>query len=222
MSYAYLAALGWEARPLIYTLELLTQGNPQSKISRAYIILTPIENSYYIGRLMQARIEVERILKHKGIKTVNIEFKDPYDIPSMIISLVKLLRELNQRGYKTFVNITTGRKTVSLAIYLASCFQANAIERIVYLSEEGQKLINVPYTLMSISLCKEERRVLQVLSEDALQTIDELYRKTRTPKYRLYRIINRLANRILLHKIRTGRYLFIRRTEMGNVALKLD
>ena len=198
MVYAYLAALGWEARPLIYALELLTQNSSGDRIDEAYLLVTPIERVRYMDQLIHARIEVERILTHRGIKVEYLELGDPYDIPSTVASLIRLLRKLSEEGYKAFINLTTGRKTMSLALYLAGCFQASAVKRMIYLSEEEQRLVDIPYMPISILLNAEERKILQVLKDDVPGTITYLHHRTRIPRHRLYRVTERLINRGLL------------------------
>jgi len=119
--------------------------------------------------------EIEEAAKTMKIPIEKIIIS-PYDIMENILKLKKLI---NKSGDDVILNVTGGRKTLSLAASLAG-FVSNP-KIIVYFPEESNNYIEIPkFTLGNKLLRSEKREVLKCVGKNT--TVEEILKKLNNKK----------------------------------------
>lgn len=122
------------------------------------------------------------------IKTIKI---DPYDIVQIADEVVKVLDLLDERD-EIYSNITSGRKTMCLGLLYASYCRINRIKKIIYITEEENRLISLPK--LSYNLTESQRRVIDYLASHSHETLAELAKATDISRGMLYRNLKELQD----------------------------
>ena len=84
-----------------------------------------------------------------------------YDVVSIAKDMVEIIDEERAHGRRVVVNISGGRKTQALGS-LYGCYARNHdVQRIVYVTEEDNELIDLP--ILSFGISKTKKQVLEEL-----------------------------------------------------------
>ncbi|MDN5374057.1 CRISPR-associated transcriptional regulator Csa3 [Methanothermobacter thermautotrophicus] len=84
-----------------------------------------------------------------------------YDVVSIAKDMVEIIDEERAHGRRVVVNISCGRKTQALGA-LFGCYARNHdVQRIVYVTEEDNELIDLP--ILSFGISKTKKQVLEEL-----------------------------------------------------------
>ncbi len=106
--------------------------------------------------------KIEELVKYFGIELVKIEVH-PYSIMDNITRMKEIIK--NEKGKEIILNVTGGRKTLSLAATLAG-FVTNPT-KIVYIQEENDQAIEIPkFTLGEKLISNEKRRILLSINKN--------------------------------------------------------
>ena len=122
------------------------------------------------------------------IKTIKV---DPYDIVRTAEEVVKVIDLLDQKDI-IYCNITSGRKTTSLGLLYGAYCRITKIDRIVYVTEEDNKLIYLPK--MSYNLTPSQRKLMDYIANQKHNTLAELAESVETSRGMLYRNIKELQD----------------------------
>jgi len=100
---------------------------------------------------------VELVKKTLGsavfVKTVPVEQYDLYDVAKKV---VKLIDEEHGADQRVFLNVTGGRRTVTLGALMASYMRSEMVEKVVYCVEESSEFVELPKLSMTPSRAKRE------------------------------------------------------------------
>ncbi|MFH1283018.1 MAG: CRISPR-associated CARF protein Csa3 [bacterium] len=112
--------------------------------------------------------EIDSLLKQLEIKLDEV-IVSPYNLMENVHIIKELIK--SEKDNEVIINVTGGRKTLSLAATLAG-FVSNP-KKIVYVQEEDNKLIEIPKLTMGDKLLSQEKRtVLEGIKEKT--TINEI------------------------------------------------
>jgi CRISPR-associated protein Csa3 len=149
----------------------------------------------------------------KGVVKIYTLSAHPYDIVGMSRKVVALLENFSEDD-KIIVNITSGRKTQSLGLLYGAYARARYVNRIVYISEEEHKVIDLPK--LSFNLTKSQERLLQKISEKKHSTLNQLAEFTEISRGMLYRNLRDLQDNGFIYVDKESRYSL---TDAGKIAM---
>jgi len=144
-------------------------------ISSVYEIVDPIISSvskYSINKIILLRQKSTDKKLDSAIVKLKSTFKKPnfdleikivddiYDIYSVAKSLVNVLDSLPSKD-QIYINVTGGRKTLSLGLLFGAYTRANKIKEIVYVTEEKGQFVILPK--LDVDLSDSERKVLEYI-----------------------------------------------------------
>lgn len=131
--------------------------------------------------------KIEILTKEIGIRLEKVEIS-PY---SLMENIDKIKQLVSNNGEEVILNITGGRKTLSLAAALAG-FVSNP-ERIIYIQEEDNKPMQIPqFTIHEKLISKEKRLILKCIKNDTIaEDIIKSLKKENMPK-KYYTIMKHL------------------------------
>ncbi len=128
------------------------------------------------------------------IKTIKI---DPYDIVQIAEEVVKLIDLLDDKDL-IYSNVTSGRKTMCLGLLYASYCRIKKIQKIIYVTEEENKLIYLPK--LSFNLTPSQQRVMEKIANHKLNTLAKLAEAVGISRGMLYRNIKELQDLDLIEE----------------------
>jgi len=149
------------------------------------LILSKIPNEKQKKSLELIKKSIGSVVEIKSIKV------DPYDIVQIAEEVVKVIDLLDEKDI-IYSNITSGRKTMSLGLLYASYSRINRIEKIIYVTEEENKLIYLPK--LSYSLTQSQQQVMEYIANYSHETLAELAKAIGISRGMLYRNIKDLQN----------------------------
>jgi CRISPR-associated protein Csa3 len=165
-----------------------------------------------INEVQQASLDmIQETLK--GVVKIYTLSAHPYDIVGMSRKVVALLETFSEED-KVIVNITSGRKTQSLGLLYGAYARARYVNRIVYISEEEHKVIDLPK--LSFNLTKSQERLLQKISEKKHSTLNQLAEFTEISRGMLYRNLRDLQDNGFIYTDKESRYSL---TDAGKIAM---
>ena len=126
----------------------------------------------------------EKVLEIKPVKV------DPYDVVKIAAETVKAIDFMGDDD-KIIVNISSGRKTMSLGLLFAAYKRAAKIDKILYVSEEKQ-IIQLPK--LSFSLTQSQQKVMELIEGGKYKTLMEMSEKIDISRGMLYRNIKELQD----------------------------
>lgn len=117
---------------------------------------------------------------------------DPYDVFEVAKATVKLIEKEHGKGHSVYLNITGGRRTQGLGVLFAGYARRDMLRRIVYATEEENKLIDLP--VLSFGITKTKRALLEELAREP-ENMSELAKKLGKTRGMIYQHLNDLKSR---------------------------
>ena len=149
----------------------------------------------------------------KSIRNIfnNLEEKiDIYNITDIVKKVVDIIDSISEKD-NIFVNITSGRKTQSLAVVFATYQRSRKINKIIYITEEKKDTIVLP--ILSFDLTTSQLEILKNI--DKMDSINKLEKRLEIGRAMIYRNIKDLQNRGFVEKTKNG----LKLTEAGKIAI---
>ncbi|MFH1711204.1 MAG: CRISPR-associated CARF protein Csa3 [Nanoarchaeota archaeon] len=147
----------------------------------------------------------------KVVKIYTIE-AHPYDIVGTARKIVALLENFSEDDHVT-VNITSGRKTQSLGLLYGAYARARYVNRIIYISEEEHRVIDLPK--LSFNLTESQIQLLEQIEKRSHSSLSDLAEKSGMSRSMLYRNIKNLEDHGFIMVDKQSRYLL---TDAGKIA----
>jgi len=201
-------------------------------ISSVYEIIDPIVSSvskYRINKIIllrQKNIDKKLELALNKLKDTfkkpnfNLEIKtidDVYDIYFVAKSLVDVLDSLPAKD-QIYINITGGRKTLSLGLLFGSYTRANKIKEIVYVTEEKGQFVILPK--LDVDLSDSERKVLEYIlkcnKKNCDLVITKLSEDVGLSRAMVYKVLTELENHDYITANNDNKYIL---TDAGKIVL---
>jgi len=123
-----------------------------------------------------------------SIKTVSV---DPYNIVEIAEEVVKVIDSLENND-EIYSNVTSGRKTMSLGLIYASYCRITRIKKIIYVTEEDNKLLFLPK--LAYNLTDSQKRLMDHIAEHKYTTLAELAKAVDLSRGMLYRNVKDLQD----------------------------
>jgi len=133
-------------------------------------------------------------------KAINIEIIKTamYDIVGVAKICVDLIDNLSKDA-SVYVNITSGRKTKSIAVLFAAYARHDMVKKIVYFTEENKgDIIYLPR--FSFKLSKSQKMILELIDEGKFKSIKDLQVKSKLSTAMVYRAIDELRDNDFIDK----------------------
>ena len=126
--------------------------------------------------------ENEALLKKTiGVVTemTRVSVEDPYNIYDTARKTVEMIETEHAKKQDIIIHITGGRRTQALGILFAAFARSSMVKKIVYTTEEENRLIDLPK--LSFGLTKTKRRMLELLEEEpeSMAALAQKLKKTR-------------------------------------------
>lgn len=201
-------------------------------ISSIYEITEPIVSSvskYSITKIILLR---QKSLDKKldlALTKLKSTFKKPnfdleiktldnvYDIYLTAESLVNILDALPSKD-KVYLNITGGRKTLSLGLLFGAYARANKIKEIVYVTEEKGQFVILPK--LDFDLSESEKKVLEYIlscnKNNCDLIITRLAEDVGLSRAMVYKVLTELENRDYITSDAENKYIL---TDAGKIVL---
>ncbi|MBM4242143.1 MAG: CRISPR locus-related DNA-binding protein [Euryarchaeota archaeon] len=114
----------------------------------------------------ETKLNVEKMLKDTVGKFIEIEIKitSLYDVVRIAQDTADVIENENAHKRNVIVNISGGRKTQALGALFGSYARHNMVERIVYVTEEDNEIIDLP--ILSFGISKTKRMILEEMKEE--------------------------------------------------------
>ena len=122
---------------------------------------------------------------------------DHYDIVSIIKKVRKIINQEYLEGNTIFVNISSGRKTLAFGTQLACYIEYNKINRLFYLTEEKNELIDIPILIWEIT---EPKKDIIDLINRGVNNLKDIAYKMGLSNSMTYKHINELINENYINK----------------------
>ena len=135
---------------------------------------------------------------------------DIYNITDIVKKVVDIIDSISEKD-NIFVNITSGRKTQSLAVVFATYQRSRKINKIIYITEEKKDTIVLP--ILSFDLTTSQLEILKNI--DKMDSINKLEKRLEIGRAMIYRNIKDLQNRGFVEKTKNG----LKLTEAGKIAI---
>ncbi len=171
-----------------------------------YLVLDNKENVKQEESLALIQKSLGSVVK---IKTVRVGL---YDIVGTAKKIVEILDNLSEKDDIT-MNISSGRKTQSLALLFASYTRIRYVNRIIYVSKEDHKIIELPK--LAFNLTDSQGRLIDQISKDEHGSLVKLAKKTGMSRGMLYRNLKELQDLGLIVLEKESKY---RLTDAGKIA----
>ena len=114
-----------------------------------------------------------------------------YDIVKVAEKVVELIDSIPQ-SQDIFVDLTTGRKTKSLGLLFGSFSRSRRIKKITYVNPETNSIVVLPK--LSYSLTDGQRKLIDHLQENKINSIMEVATKLGISRGAIYRYIKELKD----------------------------
>lgn len=111
------------------------------------------------------KLESERMLKETVGKVMEIEpcLTSIYDVVKIAQDTADVIEKEAARGRKIIINISGGRKPQALGALFGCYSRHEEVERIVYVTEEDQEIIDLP--ILNFGISPTKRLILEELQE---------------------------------------------------------
>ncbi len=201
-------------------------------ISSVYEIIDPIVASvskYNIKKIILLRqkdldkkMEVSLNKLKETFKKPNFDLEikiieDVYSIYNVANSLVNILDALPSKD-KVYLNITGGRKTLSLGLLFGAYARANKIKEIVYVTEEKGQFVILPK--LDFDLSESEKKVLEYIlncnKNNCDLIITRLAEDIGLSRAMVYKVLTELENRDYITSDTENKYIL---TDAGKIVL---
>ena len=136
-----------------------------------------------------------------------------YDIVATAEEAVKVIDQVPE-GDTIYVNVTSGRKTLALALIYASYTRIHKVKKIAYNPEEDKKAV-IYLPKLSFNLKESQKKILEYLGESDTKSHVELADKIDISRAMLYRSINELQDLDLVQITEDNKVVL---TDAGKIA----
>lgn len=111
------------------------------------------------------KLESERMLRETVGKVMEVEpcLTSIYDVVKIAQDTADVIEKEAARGRKIIINISGGRKTQALGALFGCYSRHEEVERIVYVTEEDQEIIDLP--ILNFGISHTKRLILEELQE---------------------------------------------------------
>ena len=201
-------------------------------ISSVYEVINPIVSSvskYNITKIILLRQKVidkklelalDKLKDTFKKPNFNLEIKvidDVYDIYIVAKKLVDILDSIPSKDL-VYVNITGGRKTLSLGLLFGSYTRANRIKEIVYVTEEKGNFVILPK--IDFDLSDSEKNVLEYIANCEKKNCDLIITKLAEDiglsRAMVYKVLTELEARDYITSDKENKYIL---TDAGKIVL---
>ncbi len=148
-----------------------------------------------------------------------LEFKtiDVYDLYSIASNFVDVIDSL-PKSNKIFVNITGGRKTLSLGLLFGVYARSNRIKEVIYVTEEDGTFVVLPK--LDFDLSDSERKVLGYINTCNKTNCDLVITKLSDDvclsRAMVYKVLTELENRNYITSDKDNKFVL---TDAGKIVL---
>ncbi len=171
-----------------------------------YLVIDDKENAKQEDSLSLIKKSLGSVVK---INTIKVSV---YDIVSTAKKIVDILETLSEKDDIT-LNISSGRKTQSLALLFAAYTRIRYVNRIIYVTQEEHKIIELPK--LAFNLTESQIRLLSQINKEEHSSLVELAKKTDMSRGMLYRNLKELQDLGLIVLEKESKY---RLTDAGKIA----
>ncbi len=111
------------------------------------------------------KLEAERMLKETVGKVIEVEahLTSIYDVVQIAQDTAEAIEREAAEGRKIIINISGGRKPQALGALFGCYARHEEVERIVYITEEDQEIIDLP--ILNFGISPTKRLILEKLQE---------------------------------------------------------
>ncbi len=120
-----------------------------------------------------------------------------YDINSIATHIVAAIDSIHIKN-EIYIDITAGRKSMSLGFLFAAYARMKRIKKICYVTEDTRKIIFLPR--MSYSFNQSQREILQIINKNTNITTLQLSEKINLSRGLVYRYITELIEHDAIEK----------------------
>lgn len=114
----------------------------------------------------EKKIEAERMLKETVGKVIDVEahLTSIYDVVQIAQDTADAIEKEVAQGRKIIINISGGRKPQALGALFGCYSRHEEVERIVYVTQEDQEIIDLP--ILNFGISPTKRLILEELEKD--------------------------------------------------------
>jgi CRISPR-associated protein Csa3 len=147
------------------------------------------------------KLEAERMLKETVGKVMGVEphLTSIYDVVQIAQDTADVIEKEAARGRKIIINVSGGRKTQALGALFGCYSRHEEVERIVYVTEEDQEIIDLP--ILNFGISPTKRQILEEL-QDGEMSVKNLSIKVGISRGMTYNHIRELRDMGFIHHSR--------------------
>lgn len=164
-----------------------------------------------INETQQSALAIIQEILEGVVKIYSID-AHPYDIVGTARKIVALLQSFSEEDHVT-VNITSGRKPQSLGLLYGAYAKARYVNRIIYVSEEEHRIIDLPK--LSFNLTESQLQLLEQIEKKSHSSLSDLAEKSGMSRSMLYRNLRNLEDHSFIMVDKESRYSL---TDAGKIA----
>lgn len=114
----------------------------------------------------EKKIEAERMLKETVGKVIDVDahLTSIYDVVQIAQDTADAIEKEAAQGRKIIINISGGRKPQALGALFGCYSRHEEVERIVYVTQEDQEIIDLP--ILNFGISPTKRLILEELEKD--------------------------------------------------------
>lgn len=147
------------------------------------------------------KLEAERMLKETVGKVIEVEahLTSIYDVVQIAQDTADVIEREAAQGRKIIINVSGGRKTQALGALFGCYSRHEEVERIVYVTEEDQDIIDLP--ILNFGISPTKRLILEELQEGEM-SVKNLSVKVGISRGMTYNHIRELRDMGFIHHSR--------------------
>ena len=168
----------------LYSVEPVMVAVTKYGADKLILVLNKDADKTQEDSLQAIKSTFDKILEIKLVKI------DPYDVVKIAAEVVKAIDFMSDKD-SIVVNITSGRKTMSLGLLYGAYARISKVNKVLYISEE-QQIIELPK--LSFNLTQSQQKVLELVHSDKYKTVTEMAEKIDISTGMLYRNIKELQD----------------------------
>lgn len=145
------------------------------------------------------KLKAEGMIHETVGKVIDVETKITtiYDVVQIAKDTVEVIENEAANGRRIIVNISGGRKPQALGALFGSYARHEEVEKIIYITEENQQIIDLPILNFGISVTK--RLILEELKKDET-SVKKLAIKVGISRGMIYNHIRELRDMGFIHQ----------------------
>ena len=147
------------------------------------------------------KLEAERMLKETVGADIEVEahITSIYDVVQIAQDTTEAIEKEAAQGRKIIINVSGGRKTQALGALFGCYARHEEVERIVYVTEEDNEIIDLP--ILNFGISPTKRFILEELQEGEM-SVKNLSVKVGISRGMTYNHIRELRDMGLIHQNR--------------------